>query len=130
MIFSHDRARLRKFYQESWDKFEDKKNLSPLEAQVIEVINDHPEYKSAVLDDNLDKEWFPESGIDNPFLHLGLHIALREQLMTGKPDGIRETAKKLLDKHESHVVEHKIMDCLLEAVWQNQANDRHARSPD
>lgn len=123
MIFSHNRNTLRKFYQESWVKLQDKQNLNPLEMQVIEVINDHPEYKDVILNKPLDQEWFPEAGEENPFLHLGLHIALREQLMTDKPDGIRNIAKNLLTKYEAHQVEHKMMDCILEALWQNQAND-------
>ena len=43
MIFSQDRNELRRMYAEAWQKRCDKLPLSPLEAQIADVIEIHPE---------------------------------------------------------------------------------------
>ena len=39
--------------------------------------------------DALTREWTPEDGATNPFLHLSLHLAIAEQLSIDQPPGIR-----------------------------------------
>ena len=56
--------------------------------------------------------------LGNPFLHMGLHIALIEQLQTDRPAGIRELYQRLLvqEFQDTHRVEHAIMECLAKAL--------------
>jgi hypothetical protein len=56
---------------------------------------------------------------------MGMHIAIREQLNTDRPAGIRDIYKQLLIKlNDTHLVEHQIMECLGQALWQAQRDNR------
>jgi hypothetical protein len=123
-MFSNNRDELRKFYVDSWQKFLQQQALSPLEAQVVAVVKEHPEYH-AILENTqgLQGEYFPELGETNPFLHMGMHLGLREQLSTNRPEGIGALYKTLVLKHGQHEAEHEMMDCLAEAIWSAQKNN-------
>ena len=59
-----------------------------------------------------------------PILHMGLHIAIKEQLSIDQPFGIKDQYNKLLTKHQDpHIVEHKIMECLAQMIWEAQRNN-------
>lgn len=123
-MFSNNRDELRKFYMDSWQKFLQKQALSPLEEQIVSVVKEHPEYH-ALLENaqGLQGEYLPELGETNPFLHMGMHLGLKEQLSTNRPDGINTVYKTLVLKHGEHEAEHKMMDCLAEAIWTAQKNN-------
>lgn len=128
MIFSEDRKTLRRMYADAWQKRMDGKPLSPLEDQIAAVIELHPEYHGQIIDGDLDDDFLPEAGRSNPFLHMGLHLGLREQVATDRPQGIatifRTLAAKLGDEHEA---EHRMIECLAETLWEAQ---RDKRPPD
>lgn len=75
MLFGQDRSELRQMYVDAWRKARANEVLSPLEAQIARVIEDHPEYHEAVTGDAAEREFPPEAGHTNPFLHMGLHLA-------------------------------------------------------
>ena len=120
MIFGQDRNDLRKMYADAWQKHCDKSPLSPLEAQIAQVIEEHPEYHESVSAD-LNRDFTVEGGETNPYLHMGLHLGIREQVATDRPSGIAATfrllAKKVGDKLTA---EHRMIDCLAETLWESQ----------
>lgn len=119
-MFGSDRNQLRKAYADAWEKFQQGHELTPLEQQIAEVIKEHPEYHKALA--QLEKDFLPEEGQTNPFLHMGMHLGLREQLTTNRPLGIRDCYQALTNKHQSsHEAEHEMMDCLAEAIWKAQS---------
>jgi len=121
------RDQLRQVYVDAWRKHQSKLPLTPLEAQIADVIVLHPEYQSLMVDEkNLDTDWTPEQGSTNPFLHMGLHLAVREQIATDRPAGIRSIYQQLLLKDDAHNVEHRVIDCLAETLWNAQ---RSGQSP-
>ena len=61
MIFGQDRLKLRKMYADAWQKHCDKTPLSPLEAQIAQVVDEHPEYHAAVSHD-LEQDFTVEDG--------------------------------------------------------------------
>ena len=127
MIFGQDRGELRQMYASAWQKHCDKGVLSPLEMQIAQVVEDHPEYHEAVTGD-LEQDFSVEGGKTNPFLHMGLHLGIREQVATNRPAGIASAFQSLAAKiGDSHVAEHRMIDCLAETLWeaqrQNQAPD-------
>jgi len=132
MPFFHDQDRsgLRRHYLEAWRKHRAGSPLGPLEDQIVTVIEQHPEYHTLVEDDpqSLGRDYTPESGQSNPFLHLGLHLAIREQVATDRPAGIaavhRELSRRLGDTHQA---EHRMLERLGEALWLSQ---RTGRPPD
>lgn len=125
MFDSHNRDSLRQFYFDSWQKFKKGVALNSLEQQVVAVINNHPEYH-AILENreaSLDKDYMPEMGETNPFLHMGMHLGLMEQISTNRPEGIRELYQQLTVKQGAHDAEHIMIDCLAEAIWTAQKNN-------
>jgi len=124
VIFGTDRDELRQMYVDAWRKSCAGEILSPLEAQIAQVIQDHPEYQPAMSAETLDESFLPEGGKTNPFLHMGLHLAVREQVATNRPAGIAEVFDLLRKKSgDQHAAEHQALDCLAEALWTAQNNN-------
>ncbi len=122
MLYTQDRTEQRKFLANAWQKFLDKKILDPLEDQLTQVIEIHPEYHSLIQ--NIELDYFPEQGEVNPFLHINLHLSLREQLSINQPHGIKEIYQKILAKSvDGHEAEHKMMDCIAEMIFSSQKNN-------
>jgi len=129
MLFGNDRTALRRFYLEAWRKRRENQPLEPLERQIAEVVNEHPEYHALLESDAaLEQDYTPEMGQSNPFLHMGMHIAIREQLGNDRPIGIVTAYRALLLRlGDAHTVEHHMMECLGQALWEAQ---RAGRAPD
>ncbi len=131
MIFGHDRKQLRKMYFDSWHKAEEGKVLTPLETEIVEVLKMHPEYHPVFLgdsNDQLDKDFNTASGDENPFLHMGLHLGIREQLSTNRPSGITSVFRKIVTKvQHPHDAEHIFMEILGEFIWRAQ---QQGKAPD
>ena len=124
MIFGSDRDELRQMYIDAWRKSCAGELMSPLESQIAQVIQEHPEYQSAMTADTLEESYAPEGGKTNPFLHMGLHLAVREQVATNRPQGIAEVFEQLLTKAGDRLAaEHQVLDCLAEALWTAQNNN-------
>jgi hypothetical protein len=127
---SFSRDALRRSYADAWRKHLAGTPLSPLEAMIADVIGAHPEYQSLVGDGDT-AVGFEPSGTDsaeNPFLHMGLHLAVREQLAIDRPPGVRELHRLLQARGgEPHRAEHLLMEALGETLWQAQ---RDGRAPD
>ena len=89
---------------------------------IVDVALQHPEYQGLLEDpDSVDRDFLPETGDSNPFLHLAMHIAIEEQLSTGRPPGIRKIYKELLIRlPDKHTVRHQMMECLSRLIWQAQ----------
>lgn len=126
MLFGQDRKQIRLMFTDSWNKFQTGQLLSPLEALVADVITMHPEYHAlfkAQEEESLDADFDVENGQTNPFLHLGLHIALREQIQAQNPPAVKQVYDKLLQHNpDKHPVEHQMIDCLAQAIWEAQKN--------
>ena len=126
-MFGNDRQQLRKQYFLAWNKYKNKESLSALEKMIADVIAEHPEYQSSIEneDKSIDKDYMPEEGQVNPFLHMGMHIGIHEQLQTGQPQGIREIYQQLQHQTGStHDAEHLMIDCLAEVMWLAQRNNQ------
>ena len=92
MPFFHDQGRstLRRMYVEAWRKHRASLPVEMVEDQIIRVVALHPEY-AQLLESGpaaLERDYTPEDGQTNPFLHMGLHLAIREQVATDRPAGI------------------------------------------
>jgi hypothetical protein len=124
MIFGQDRNELRKMYADAWKKYRDKTPLTPLDSQIASVIEWHPEYQDDVTSDDLDKDFTPDGGKTNPFLHMGLHLGIREQIATDRPSGIASIFTSLTAKcGDAHAAEHQMIDCLAETLWEAQSQN-------
>lgn len=130
MLFTQDRTRTRQLFRSAWQKHLNDEDLEPLEKQIVSLLEEHPEYHSLLsgTDNVIDQDFTAEHGSDNPFLHLSLHLALREQVGTDRPSGIASITRSLLLKHgDGHTVEHLMIDRLGLFLWEAQ---RQQRAPD
>ena len=122
-MFIQDRDSARQFFFNAWRKYRAKLPLEPMEKIVSGVVMQHPEYHAFLgkEDDALNREFTPEMDKTNPFLHMGMHITLQEQLGSDRPQGISALYQKLLPKFASnHDLEHRMMECLGEVLWAAQ----------
>lgn len=128
MIFGSDRSALRRKYRDAWRKRTRGDVLTALESQIATVVEQHPEYHDVVLSEQIDEDYSPERGATNPFLHMGMHLAIREQVGTNRPPGIaaifNTLAASLQDPLEA---EHRMMEALGETLWEAQ---RDGTAPD
>jgi uncharacterized protein DUF1841 len=127
---NQSRDELRRVYVEAWRKRRAGLPIEPLEAQVADVIALHPEYHAALerSEDAVGRDYTPEGGQSNPFLHMGLHLAVRDQIATDRPAGLRQAFERVAARVGSaHEAEHRIIECLAEAMWEAQ---RLGRPPD
>ena len=129
-MFTPSRFEARKFFFDVWGKYRRGEPMAGMQALVLEAILRHPEYHG-ILDDPdrfLDQDYLPEFGETNPFLHLGMHIALAEQLSIDQPSGIRAEYDRIQRKiGDAHSALHEMMECLAEMLWQAQ---RSGAAPD
>src|SRR5262249_16747958 len=130
LFHQQSRAELRRVYVEAWRKFRSGEHLEPLEAQIAGLVAQHPEYH-ALLEagrEASEAEYLPETGASNPFLHLGLHLAVREQVSTDRPPGVRAIHAALAARYGStHEAEHLMLEVLGEILWEAQ---RAGAAPD
>jgi hypothetical protein len=130
-VFSgQNREQLRQMYLDAWRKYTARQPLEPLEAQVAGVIAEHPEYVPLLESGTqaLGADYTPEGGRENPFLHMGLHLAIREQVATNRPPGITQLHQALSRRlSDPHAAEHAMLEVLAETLWEAQ---RFGRPPD
>lgn len=122
-MFNPSRDEVRRFFIDARRKQRTGEILTPLEAIAADWIVEHPEYH-AELDEGegaAPRDYSPEAGRPNPFLHLSMHLAISEQLSIDQPPGIRAAHEKLAARLASaHDAQHAIMDCLGETIWEAQ----------
>lgn len=125
-MFSQNRQQLRQFYHDVWQKMQNQHTLSAMEVGIAQVIDQHPEYHRIFnSDSSLDQEYFVEDGQTNPYLHMGLHLSLHEQISTNRPTGIKALYGQLQAKFGSaHDAEHRMMESLTESLWTAQRNNQ------
>lgn len=126
MFYGETIQETRQMFFSSWEKYQQKKPLSALEQQIVQVLLDHPEYHKIIENSNKFQEqsYYPELGQTNPFLHMGLHLAVREQVATDRPAGINLIFNNLVKKYHNLLeVEHFIMEQLAECLWLAQKNN-------
>lgn len=120
-----DRDAGRRFFFRVWHKYRQQcEQLEPLEVLVLGVILDHPEYHHYLNneEDTMSSEFTPESDRVNPFLHMGMHITIKEQVGSDRPAGISGLYHALLQGGwaDAHELEHTMMECLGDVLWQAQ----------
>ncbi len=121
-MFNPSRDQARQFLIDAWRKRIESLPATALETLAADLIAMHPEYHDLLsAADALTREWTPEDGAMNPFLHLSLHLAITEQLSIDQPPGIRalfESRRAHYGDH--HAAQHDVLECLGETIWRAQ----------
>ena len=117
------RQAYREIMLNAWQAYQAQKALSPLEQQIVTVLQAHPEYQhdfnqltsltSLTIDDDL---------ANNPFFHISLHISLNEQVQLDRPSGIRTLYLTACEKINEHELQHQMMQVLAETLLTAQHN--------
>lgn len=111
-MYTSDRNAYRQTFFVAWQKHQKRLPLEQLEAQIVAVILQHPEYQ-LLLDQP--KAYAQQSFVieENPFYHLSLHLALQDQIQQNRPAGIKEIYQTLILLHQNqHHVQHLMIFCL------------------
>jgi hypothetical protein len=121
-MFNPSRDQVRQFFCAAWKKHLERLPLVGAEVAAADIAARHPEYHFLLADSAgaLEKEWTPEGGQMNPFLHLSLHLAIHEQVSIDQPPGIRAAFNRLRARMETHAAEHVLLECLGETIWRAQ----------
>lgn len=129
MIFGDERDQYRRVFADAWRKAGEGAPLEPLEQAIVTVVDAHPEYQEMLADPESLVRNFPADGDEtNPFLHMGMHITIIEQITSDRPAGIRAMYDGLRRAFEdSHALEHAMMECLAGSL--REARER-GRMPD
>lgn len=128
-MFNPSRAQVRSFFIETWRKHRAREVLTPMETIAADIVGQHPEYHALLEDEAaLERDFPPEGGQMNPFLHLSLHLAIEEQLAIDQPPGIRAAFDAACARHgERHQALHDALETLGEVLFEAQ---RSGRPPD
>ena len=122
-MFNPSKDDVRRFFCEAWAKRRGQLPLTPMEMIAADWIEQHPEYHQdlADLEQALERDYPPEQGKSNPFLHLSMHVSIEEQLSIDQPPGIRAAFERLAQRCDSrHEAMHDVMECLGEVLWRAQ----------
>jgi len=126
-MFGDDRQKLRQQFYDAWQKYQQNSVLTPLEDEIVGLILHHPEYEFIFQDENslAEYETNPPENSTNAFLHLSLHLSIREQVSTNRPEGIQVVYQQLLEKvGDPHEVEHRMIECLGKIMWEIINNNK------
>ena len=121
-MFTPSREDVRRFFAQAYRKWRDQLPLEPIEAMAADVIAMHPEYFPLLEDEAaLARDYTPEDGGLNPFLHLSLHLAIEEQLSIDQPPGIRAAFEAACQhRGNRHDAMHDALECLGEMLFDAQ----------
>jgi hypothetical protein len=129
-MFNPSREQVRQFFFDAWKKYRERTPLAGLEPVAIEVILAHAEYRDALEqpERHAERDYSPEAGESNPFLHMSLHLAVEEQLSIDQPPGIQAEFERIArTRRDRHEALHAVLECLGETLWRAQ---RDAAAPD
>lgn len=131
-VDDYSRDALRRRWAEAWRRRREHLPLDMLDALIADVIGWHPEYQPLVEDPEVAARFEAgrSGGVtdtlrldENPFLHMGLHVAVREQLAIDRPPGIVALHRALAARSTGpHDVEHVLMQSLAATLEEAQRN--------
>jgi hypothetical protein len=122
LFAAQSREQLRGAYRDAWLRRCAGLPLQPLEAQIADVVAAHPEYQALLTEEAGTLEDFEAAGsAANPFLHMGLHLALRDQVGTDRPAGIAAIHQHLAARSgDRHAAEHRMIEVLAQVLSEAQ----------
>lgn len=124
---SPSRAELRAAFVQAWQRAQAGLPLVGPQVHIADVLHRHPEYQRLLEDPDAAAQDFPPDA-ENPFLHMGLHIALAEQRAAGVPPELPLALTALTRRGgDAHQAEHRVMGELARLLDDAQ---RAGREPD
>ena len=125
-MFSPSRDQVRQFFHDAWSRYRSGTPLAGLEQVALDIILLHPEYRAALesFDSHAGRDYTPDMGQSNPFLHMSMHLAIEEQLSIDQPLGIRAAFERIVARcGDRHAAIHAALECLGEMLWRSQRDN-------
>ena len=122
-MFNPSQADVRRFFCQTYAKHLAGGVLTPLENIAARWLVEHPEYHNDLANETaaIARDYPPEGGKSNPFLHLAMHVSISEQVQADLPAGLKLAYGKALTKMgDPHTTHHAIMEILGKVLWQAQ----------
>lgn len=119
-MYTSNREAYRQTFFKVWDKHRKQLPLDPIEIQLIEIMLMHPEYHVFLNKPTMSQaqEFSLE---ENPFFHMSLHLAIRDQIQMDRPTGVKCIYDRLIKKVEDeHEAAHLMMVSLAKILWAAQ----------
>lgn len=119
-MYTSNREAYRQTFFKVWDKHRKQLPLDPIEIQLLEIILMHPEYHVFLNKPTMyqAQEFSLE---ENPFFHMSLHLAIRDQIQMDRPTGVKCIYDRLIKKVEDeHEATHLMMTSLAKILWSAQ----------
>lgn len=129
-MFSPSQADVRRFFCSVFDKHRQGQPMEAIETLAAQWMDEHPEYQGdfSDVDAALARMGEQNTGAENPFLHLSMHLSISEQCSIDQPPGIRQAVELLaVRRGDLHAAHHEVMECLGRMIWESQ---RAGRPPD
>ena len=123
MLFNPSSGEVRRFFCEAWARHRAGAVLEPMQGIAATWCGRHPEYAYLLEspEEAATREFPPEQGRENPFLHLSMHLAVEEQILADQPPGIRAAWNAILKRTgDTHTAAHQVMECLGQVLWEAQ----------
>jgi len=126
MMFGQQRVQFRQAFVDVWRKTRRGTPLEPLEQAIAGVIGAHPQFQEMLAQPaSLSRDYPVEGEESNPFLHMGMHISIIEQITSDRPAGIRAAYDDLRGRFaDTHGLEHAMMQCLAESLLEARERNR------
>jgi Domain of unknown function (DUF1841) len=122
-LFNPSQADVRRFFCQTYAKHTGKQILTPLENIAARWLVEHPEYHGDLSDEAtaIVRDYPPEGGQSNPFLHLAMHLSISEQVQADLPPGLKMAYGMALAKMgDPHATHHAVMEVLGKVLWDAQ----------
>lgn len=127
-MYGNSRNEIREIYFSCWANRDTPEKLEPVQKQILAIMIEHPEYHAMfnAPEQYTDADYTPENGQTNPFLHLGLHLAIRDQVKLNNPKGIEELYNAYVKKcGGNHLdAEHQIIESFASILWESMRYQR------
>ena len=95
-MLGQNRNELRQVYFDAYREWKAGNSLGSLTKQLVVLFRMHPEYDVIFSEPKRYLGCDTFEGILHPFLHLGLHMSIREQIATDRPNGLRAGLSKIV----------------------------------
>ena len=122
-MFNPSQADVRRFFCQTFAKHQAKSILTPLENIAARWLVEHPEYHTDLSNEAaaLTRQYPPEGGKSNPFLHLSMHLSISEQVQANIPAGLKPAYGNALARiGDPHATHHAVMEVLGKVLWDAQ----------
>ncbi len=104
----------RKVFYDAWMRHQERLALSEFDQRLIQVMLKYPQYTHCITPEEIPVE----EGL-NPYVVMGAHLELSEQIALDRPQGVRKVFQDLVIRYDDQKAEKMMLDVLLSVLSQS-----------